>query len=247
MMIAAVVQWKTMKQFFFPIAIAFLVILTFAQESHSSSQHKPEQDPVTLLPKNYQVQFENAWVRVVRVHYDAKSKLPEHEHPYGTTVYLYFNASDGVVFQHDDGSAPVPRPPVLPGAIRSYIAPLEHHSVTNNASTPSDFIRILLKTEIFDRLARPNVRMSPGVMDFDHPSMHIGRVDVPPGATVNLDATKFPKFRIAWLPSKTEWKITAKDGYRFLDKGTIEEFKNTGDAPMQLVTIELKTPIAKNR
>jgi hypothetical protein len=39
--------------------------------------------------------------------------------------------------------------------------------------------------------------------------------------------------------------MAAKDGYRFLEKGTTEEFEVTGDVPMQLVTIELRTPITR--
>jgi len=39
--------------------------------------------------------------------------------------------------------------------------------------------------------------------------------------------------------------MAGKDGVRFLDKGTTEEFEVTGTVPMQLVTIDLRTPIAK--
>jgi hypothetical protein len=55
------------------------------------------QDPTTSLPDAYKVQFENNYVRVVRVHYDAGAKLAEHTHPGGTTVYVYLNDSEGVV------------------------------------------------------------------------------------------------------------------------------------------------------
>ena len=37
------------------------------------------QDPTTSLPHAYKVQFENDYVRVVRVHYDAGAR-PEHTH-----------------------------------------------------------------------------------------------------------------------------------------------------------------------
>ena len=45
------------------------------------------------------------------------------------------------------------------------------------------------------------------------------------------------------VPGKTEWKMTATGAYRFLEKGTTEEFENTGDVPIQLVTIELKSKL----
>ena len=56
------------------------------------------QDPTKTLPEAYKVEFENDYVKVVRVHYDAGAKLPEHTHPAGTTAYVYLNDSEGVVF-----------------------------------------------------------------------------------------------------------------------------------------------------
>lgn len=232
----------SMSRLFTAVAIVCALAGTaFAQHPHNA------QDPTKTLPKSYRLEFENDWVRVVRVHYDAKARLPEHEHPAGATVYLYFNASEGVLFQHDDGSAPVLRPPVRAGGIRVAVAPLEHHTVTNDAAAPSDFIRILLKTEVPRRISRPNARMLPTVMEYDHAVLRVSRIDVKPGTKTRIEAAKFPMLRIAWVPGQTEWKLAARDAYRFLDKGTTEEFEVTGDLPMQLVTIELRTPIAKPR
>src|SRR5690349_3708540 len=71
------------------------------------------QDPTETLPGSYQVELDNDIVRVVRVHYDAGAKLPDHTHPAGTTIYVYLNDSDGVVFSHSSGgSRAVTRPPV---------------------------------------------------------------------------------------------------------------------------------------
>lgn len=39
------------------------------------------QDPTKTLPESYRVQFDNGDVRVVRVHYDAGAKLPDHTQP----------------------------------------------------------------------------------------------------------------------------------------------------------------------
>jgi len=57
------------------------------------------QDPLTTLPDAYKAQLENDWVKVVRVHYAAGAKLPDHTHPAGTTAYVYLNDSEGVVFR----------------------------------------------------------------------------------------------------------------------------------------------------
>ena len=43
------------------------------------------QDP--HLPSNYQLAFENDWVRVVRVRYGPREKLPVHDHSARATVY----------------------------------------------------------------------------------------------------------------------------------------------------------------
>jgi hypothetical protein len=242
MMTARIEKLPALKVSLIAAAIALAV------NGMAATQHaQGSQDATTALLKAYRLEFENDWVRVVRAHYDAKAKLPEHEHPAGATVYLYLNASDGVVFQHDDGSAPLPRPPVQPGGIRLAVAPLEHHTMTNNADTPSDFIRILLKTQVPAKISRPHTRMTPTVMDYEHAMLRVSRINVEPGTKTRVEAKNYPVLRIAWVPGKSEWRIAAKDGYRFLDKATTEEFEVTGEVPMQLVTIELRTPTVVRR
>ena len=94
------------------------------------------------------MQFDNDYVRVVRVHYDAGAKLPDHTHPAGTTVYVYLNDSEGVTFSHSGNiNRTVTRPPVKAGAVRIAAGPEEHHTAENPASTPSDFLRIWFKTD----------------------------------------------------------------------------------------------------
>ena len=71
------------------------------------------QDPTQSLPDAYKLELENDYVRVVRVHYDAGAKLPEHTHAAGTTIYVYLNDSDGVVFKHSgNNNRSVTRPAV---------------------------------------------------------------------------------------------------------------------------------------
>src|SRR4030095_15500004 len=94
------------------------------------------QDPTQSLPDSYKVQFENDYVRVVRVHYDAGAKLPERTHPRGTTFYVYLNDSEGVVFSHIGGSnRAVTRPAVTAGAIRIASGPEQPHTQENAPST----------------------------------------------------------------------------------------------------------------
>jgi quercetin dioxygenase-like cupin family protein len=46
------------------------------------------QDPVTVDPKHYTVEFENDHVRVVRIRYGPREKSVMHEHPPGLVVFL---------------------------------------------------------------------------------------------------------------------------------------------------------------
>jgi hypothetical protein len=167
-------------------------------------------EPTKILPKAYRLEFENDWVRVLRVHYDAANRtLPEHEHPAGITVYLYLNASDGVTFSMPTAPNALPRPPVQPGAIRIGHGPYEHHTVTNNAGTPSDFVRVLLKAEQGKgKVRNPLTRMPPGVMDYEHPMVRVTRVNVQPGTKTRVEAVSIRYFASRGSPVRPngEWR-----------------------------------------
>jgi hypothetical protein len=51
-------------------------------------------DPVVVDPKHYKVEFENEWVRVLRVHYDPHDKGALHQHLLNRVV-LYLNDQPG--------------------------------------------------------------------------------------------------------------------------------------------------------
>src|SRR5262245_58792792 len=135
------------------------------------------QDPTKSLPESYKTELENDYVKVVRVHYDAGAKLPEHTHPGGTTVYVYLNDSEGVVFSHVGGSnRAVTRPPVKAGAIRIAAGPEEHHTAENTSATPSDFLRVYFKTDD-GGVKNLRQRLSPAE-EFNNKQMRITRVTV---------------------------------------------------------------------
>jgi hypothetical protein len=137
----------------------------------------------------------------------------------------------------------VPRRPVQAGSIRAGAASHEYHTVVNSAETPSDFIRVLLKTEMNDRIQIPNGRLRPVDATYDHPFVRVARVNVPPHSKARVEAAEYPMFRVAAVPGVPEWKMAATGTYRFLEKGTTEEFENTGDISIQLITIEMKTKL----
>src|SRR5258706_14872531 len=96
------------------------------------SIHIFAQDPVKVAPQNYKPEFENEWVKVLRVHYGAKEKIPEHDHPATATAYVYLNDSGPVIFKHVGLSyGAVTRPATKAGSFRLYKATKETHEVEN--------------------------------------------------------------------------------------------------------------------
>ena len=164
------------------------------------------QDPTKTLPDAYQVTFENDHVRVVRVHYPAGARLPEHTHPGGTTVYVYLSDSDGVVFRHSGRSnRAVTRPPVKAGGVRVASGPEEHHTAENPASTPSDFLRVWFKT---DNGGETNLRrrLSAADQEFANKQMRITRlsgrgVAFEAPASVPALVVSVPDGWVRWVPA----------------------------------------------
>lgn len=182
------------------------------------------QDPVKTLPGAYTLQLENAHVRVVRVHYGAGAKLAEHTHPAGTTVYVYLNDSDGVIFAHTGRSnRAVTRPAVTAGSVRIATGGEEHHTAENPASTPSDFLRIWLKTDgVGERTMR---RLSPADQSFDNKQMRVTRLTVGASGRTSVEApANQPALLIAvpsgdttWIDAGRQHDITTPGAYLRLD------------------------------
>ncbi len=203
-------------------ALAALMSLTLAAA----------QDPTASLPDSYKVELENAHAKVVRVHYDAGAKLPEHTHAAGTTAYVYLNDSEGVIFSHVGGSnRSVTRPAVKAGAIRIAAGPEEHHTAENPASTPSDFLRILFKTEDAG-VKNLRQRVLPTEVEWANKQMKITRLRVKPGQTLGIEAKNHPALRIALREGVKSWTTPPPDMLLWLDKGTTEDFTVTGDFPV---------------
>jgi hypothetical protein len=163
------------------------------------------QDPTKTLPDSYKVQLDNDYVRVVRVHYDAGAKLPDHTHPPGTTVYVYLNDSEGVVFRHSgNNTRAVTRPAVKAGGVRVAAGSEEHHTAENPASTPSDFLRVWFKT---DNGGERNLRrrLSPTDDTFENKQMRITRLVVAQDKPIIVDAGKEPALLVSLPSGDTRW------------------------------------------
>src|SRR5215813_10159014 len=106
------------------------------------------QDPLKVAPQAYKLEFENDWVRVMRVHYGPKEKIPEHYHTERAAAYVYLNDSGPVIFKHRDlPYGAITRPATKARSFRLFKSVKEVHAVENTSDLPSDFLRIEFKTQ----------------------------------------------------------------------------------------------------
>ena len=206
------------------------------------------QDALATLPDSYKLQFENAWVRVVRVHYGPNAKLPVHTHTQFGSAYVYLSDSGPVVFRHGDGTTgAVTRPPTRAGSFRLYRAVDEVHAVENTTAAPSDFLRVELKTEPleertlrgrFFRAASPETHVEQ--VQFENAQVRITRMLVGPKRSMEVQATGVPALLIALAaaplpPGDTRWVAA----------GSARTLQNPGNEPAEFLRFDLKTPPVK--
>jgi hypothetical protein len=199
------------------------------------------QDAATTLPRNYQVQFENAYVRVTSVRYGAKEKLPEHTHTALPSAYVYLTDSGPVAFRHVGGPA-VTRQPVTAGMFRVFRGIKETHEVENMGAA-TEFLRVEMKTEgrdpatIRGKFERPPISAEPAVQ-FDHAQFSVSRVWVQPGQKLAIKADAQPALLIA-LAADAGSKLGQQ---RWLAAGGTIQLTNSGIAPIDFLRVDFKTP-----
>jgi hypothetical protein len=104
--------------------------------------------PLKLLPAAYRLEFENDWVKVVRVHYAPHQNLPAHSHNPLPAAYVYLNDGGPVIFKHIGlPYGAITRPATKAGSFRVYKGINEIHEVQNTSELPSDFLRVEFKTD----------------------------------------------------------------------------------------------------
>ena len=109
--------------------------------------HALAQDSYTTLPKNYNLEFENEFVRVSRVRFAPGDRLPVHSHPSIPTVYVYLTDGGAIRFIHKTPVFPLERPAVKAGGVRfNRNARVETHEVEYLGDGASEYLRIELKT-----------------------------------------------------------------------------------------------------
>ena len=218
------------------------------------------QDAVKTLPKNYRLEFENEWVRVIRVHYGPHEKLPAHDHAEWGTAYVYLNDAGPVIFRHIGLSyGAITRPAVRAGSFRLYKAVKEVHEVENPGDTASDFLRVEFKTEpVNDKTLHGKFYRESAFepaqaarVQFENEQVRATRLRLAPGAKLTIGGTSEP----ALLVALTEAKLSAAGRPAALSMGQTrwigpkreEVLENTGAAEVELLRFDLRTPPAKGR
>jgi hypothetical protein len=167
---------------------------------------EPGGDPIITLPDSYKLEFENDYVKVVRVHYDAGARLPEHIHPAGTTAYVYLNDNEAVIFDHiGGGDRPLTRPPVKAGGARIATSHEEHHTVKNVSSTPSDFVRIWFKTDNAGLPDNVRRRIPPSEQEFSNKQARVTRPGFHAGQPLLVPPSANPSLLVAWPSGRHYW------------------------------------------
>jgi hypothetical protein len=220
----------------------------------------PRPDPVKQLPDSYRLQFENEWVRIVRVTYGPFAKLPAHDHPTFATAYVYLNDAGPVIFRHMDRNGfAVTRPATRAGSFRLLYATRESHEVENTTATPSEFLRVEFKTEPKDaRTLRGRFRREDAAagehlerVQFENDQVRITRGVCVPGRTVTIEATADPALLIALTPARFEAArgseasstdaVLAIGQERWIAAGGREALTNRGTSPAELLRFDFKT------
>jgi hypothetical protein len=204
------------------------------------------QDAVKLLPENYKITFENDYVRVTRVHYPGKSKLPGHTHTSLPTAYVYLNDSGPVVFRHiglDYGA--VTRPPTVARSYRLFRGLEEIHEVENLSDVTSDFLRVEFKTDPGPepRTLRGKFLPAQGMqvvaekVEFENAQLRVSRLNRP-SSTTPLAPRPYPVVLIS---------LAAKDlgAAQWVPKGA--PLGAAPGAPLEALMFELKTEVKTTR
>lgn len=224
------------------------------------------QDPFKVAPHAYKLQFENEWVKVTRVRYAPREKLPAHEHTKTAAAYVYLNDGGPVAFKHIDKSyGSVTRPATKAGSFRVYHRLLEIHEVENKSDLPSEFLRVEFKTEpvneksLFGRYYReayPAGEIFQKVQ-FENEQIRITRLVCPVGRKLEVSTTASePSLLIVLSPADLKMSVSAGKARKVkLDLGQGNwvglsqqaQFENVGGAPAEMLRFDFKTkPLSKD-
>jgi hypothetical protein len=224
-------------------------------------------DPVNSLPDSYKLQFENEWVKVVRVTYAPHAKLPAHAHTTWAAAYVYLNDSGPVIFKHvDKDYHAITRPATKARSFRLYRAVEEQHEVENTSDLASEFLRVEFKTEPRDtHTLRGRFYSEPDAageraehLQFDNAQLRVTRLMLAPLRHVRVTTTVLePALLIAVTPAELAIvsgsrevapPVLALGQARWIDVNTTANIENRGPEPIEILRFDLKTaPVQTTR
>jgi hypothetical protein len=212
-----------------------------------------QQDGLVAHPHAYRVQFENAWVRVVRASIPANANLAMHSHPPGFMVHVYLDDAEPLVFEHDGSPFTVTRPPVAARSYRIGRATPESHATISSSAKPSTYLRVELKTQGYENTRRrvsaaPLTGATQSVVESTGGQLRISRITIAPGETFEVTASAT---EAALLIAVTDG-VSLADGQRsgevlrlgqdcFVDLGQRQTLRNGGTSHVQLLRFDFLT------
>ena len=202
------------------------------------------------LPSNYQVTFENAWVKVTAVRYAPFEKVAAHTHTPYASAYVYLNDGPPVIFKHagEKGTAAT-RAATKAGAFRVYRGLDEVHEVENTGNAPSEFLRVEMKTAPLDpgtfwgKFERPAMPAPEPIAQFNHSQVRISRLWLLSGQATEIVSATEPALLIA-LAKGAGLNVGEA---RWLDASSRTRLTNAGQPPIDLLRFDFKTRPVETR
>ena len=187
------------------------------------------QEPMAAAPKNYRLELENDFVRVIRATLASRDHVPVHQHPTFPTVYVYLTDAGPTRFTHITPSYTIERAPVRAGGVRyNRNAHIETHVVDHLSDMASEYLRIELKTT--PDTPHPDVRISPEDMTpVEDGQVRISRHVCAAGAA--CDAPARPSVVVSWTDRTIAWS----------EPGVTAPRRNGTPSALHQIWIELKT------
>jgi len=206
-----------------PLVLGSLLVLG------SATGPMAAQEPTTAAPRNYKLEFENNFVRVIRASLAPRDHIPVHRHPTFPTVYVYLTDAGPTRFTHITPSYTVERAPVRAGGVRYNRNPHEEtHVVDNLSDIASEYLRIEMKTT--PDTPHRDFRMSPEDSGpVEDMQVRISRHTCAAGAM--CEAPMWPTVVASITDRTVAW----------FEPGTSAARRNASSSPLQQIWVELKT------
>ena len=244
-----------MKTLFSAIMLACFTFGNGFAQSHPKNETL---DPLKVAPQAYKLEFENEWVRVMRVRYGPKEKIAEHYHTERPAAYVYLTDSGPVIFKHVDlPYGDITRAAVKAGTFRLYRAVKEDHAVENTSDITSVFLRVEFKTEPtnqnslrgkFHREPVPPGENSRKTQ-FENEQIRVERLVIAAHKSMDVSTAAQPALLVALEPSKLQARgpkgrdrINLEMGKTiWISAGQQQQLENSADKPLEMLRFEFKT------